>query len=82
MKAGEFKGYIAAFLDQEARADSNSVFGDCVRRLPVGEISRRAAILIASSPLNRSNISWVAVVAAVGVACEESPPKKTKPRTQ
>lgn len=82
LKAGEFKGYIAAFLDQEARVNPDSVFGKCVRKLPVVEISRRAAILIASSPLNRSIISWLAVVTAVGVACEESPPKKPKPRTQ
>lgn len=81
-KAGEFKGYIAALVDEEARLNSDSVFGDCARKLPVGEISRRAAILIANSPLNRSTISWTAVVLAVGVACDESPPKKPKPRTR
>ena len=78
-KSGEFKGYIAAFLDQ---MPDDSEFADCARKLPVGEIARRAAIVITSIPLNRSHIAKANVGLAILMACEESPPKKPKPRTQ
>ena len=62
-KSGEFKGYIAGFLDQ---MPDDSLFGDCARKLPVGEISRRAAIVMTSAPLDRSGIAKVAVLVTMG----------------
>ena len=72
LKASEFKGYVAAILD-----DSNK-YNKCTRKHVVNDIALRAAVMITSIPLNRSGIAATRVHIAVLYACDEKIWKKKK----
>lgn len=76
LKASEFKGYVAAILDNSTNQDKTLT--ECARKYPVNDIAMRTAIVITSNPLDRSQMSAITVHVAIRFACEESTWKKNK----
>lgn len=68
VKAAEFKGYVAATLDN-GNTDRHDA---CAKRLPVDVIARRTAILITSTPLDRSQVAAAVISLTILYACDES----------
>ena len=76
VKAAEFKGYVAAILDNTSNDDQSLVA--CARKYPVNDIAMRTAITLTSNPLDRSQMSAIAIHVAVRFACDDSVWKKEK----
>jgi len=76
LKAAEFRGYIAALLDDSN--NQNPKVTECARKYSVNEIAMRTAIVLTSNPLDRSALSVIAVRVALQFACDESTWKKTR----
>ena len=70
MKAAEFRGYVAAALD-EASSQDNEI-KQCVRTMRVNDIAHRAAVVITSIELDRSAMSPLSVNLGIRFACDES----------
>jgi hypothetical protein len=73
IKAAEFKGYVAHALDEGNRIKT---FNDCARRLTLSDITRRAAAVLTSTPLDRASNAAVEVATAILFGCDDSNFKK------
>jgi cytochrome c oxidase assembly factor CtaG len=70
VKAAEFKGYVAAILD--STSNTNQILIACAKKYPVNDIAMRTAITLTSNPLDRTQMSAIAINVAVRFACDDS----------
>jgi len=70
-KAGAFKTYVAAILD----AEDDTRYNDCGKRVRLNDIAYRAAVMITSFPLDRSNNAAESVAMALVIGCSGSSEK-------
>ena len=75
--AGEFKGYVAAILDNSSNTTNQDLMA-CAKKYPINDIAMRTAITLTSNPLDRSQMSAIAIHVAVRFACDDSVWKKEK----
>jgi hypothetical protein len=64
-KAGAFKTYVATILD----AENDDRYNDCGKRVRLNDIAYRAAVMITSFPLDRSNNAADSVAIALVIGC-------------
>jgi len=70
-KAGAFKTYVAAMLDTE----DDTRYNDCGKRVRLNDIAYRAAVMITSFPLDRSNNAADSLAIALVIGCNGSSAK-------
>lgn len=68
MAAAEFKGYVAAVMDSVAGNDV--LLSNCARQNRIGNIAARAARLMTSVPLDRSQNAAISVHTALRFVCD------------
>jgi hypothetical protein len=68
IKAGEFKGYIAAILDNSSK--ENKSLRECAKVLPLNDIAYRAAVLTTRDPLDRSHNAAVSIHLSLRLICD------------
>lgn len=66
INASEFKGYVAAILDEAPK------HAECTRKYTLNDIVYRTAIGVISIPLNRTDIAAINVHISVYLACDLS----------
>ena len=74
MKAGAFKTYVAAILD----AENDTRYNDCGKRVRLNDIAYRAAVMITSFPLDRSNNPADSRAIALVIGCRGSSEKRAQ----
>lgn len=70
VKAGQFRGYVAALLDSSI--NTNKMIVDCAKRRSLNFIAYRVAKLITMDPLDRSRLPITSMLISVMYACDDS----------